>query len=84
MQLFISGLQTKALEVADNETVLSVKELLADSEGIPVEDQVLTFAGQPLEDEETLSSYGIAALSTISADIRLLGGTQHLINISDY
>ena len=75
MQLFISGLQTKALEVADNETVLSVKELLADSEGIPVEDQVLTFAGQPLEDEETLASYGIAALSTISADIRLLGGT---------
>ena len=75
MQLFISGLQTKALEVADNETVLSVKELLADSEGIPVEDQLLTFAGQPLEDEETLSSYGIAALSTISADIRLLGGT---------
>lgn len=76
MQIFINGLQTQALEVADDQTVFAVKELLADSEGVPVEDQVLTFAGQPLEDEETLASYGIAALSTISADIRLLGGEE--------
>jgi small subunit ribosomal protein S30e len=77
MQIFINGLQTQALEVADDQTVLAVKELLADSEGVPVDDQALSFAGQPLEDEQTLASYGIAALSTISADIRLLGGKVH-------
>lgn len=74
MQLFISGLQTSALEVADNETVLSVKEHLANSEGIPVEDQVITFAGCPLENAETLASYGVSALSTLSVDVRMLGG----------
>jgi len=77
MQLFISGLQTSALEVADNETVLSVKEHLANSEGIPVEDQVITFAGCPLENAETLASYGVSALSTLSVDVRMLGGKVH-------
>jgi len=74
MQLFIKGLQTSVLEVSDNESILSVKERLANSDGIPVEDQVLSFAGRPLDDDQTLMAYGVAELSTLSVDVRMLGG----------
>nr|ABX44803.1 putative 40S ribosomal protein RPS30 [Flustra foliacea] len=77
MQLFVKGLQTSVLELAETDTILAVKERLANSDGIPCEDQMLTFAGRPLEDEETLSSYGITDLSTLSVDVRILGGKVH-------
>ena len=74
MQLFVKGLQTSVLDVAETDRVIDVKERLANSDGIPCDDQVLTFAGRPLDDEETLVSYGITDLSTLSVDVRLLGG----------
>lgn len=74
MQLFVQGLQTSVLNVSGEDSILAVKERLSNSDGIPCEDQVLTFAGQPLEDSETLSSYGIVDLSTLSVDVRVLGG----------
>lgn len=78
MQLFINGSHTSVLNVADNETVFSVKERLANSDGIPCEEQMLSFAGRPLEDEDTLSSYGITDLSTLSVDVRMLGGKWYM------
>lgn len=74
MQLFIKGLETTVLEVAEGETVEALKDRLSNSEGIPVEDQVLSYTGRPLEDEETLEAYGITDLSTISVEVRMLGG----------
>lgn len=74
MQLFVNGLQTTVLQVSENDTILSVKEHLANSDGIPVEDQVLTHAGSPLEDSNTLQSYGISDLASLSLEVRLLGG----------
>ncbi|XP_067941708.1 ubiquitin-like FUBI-ribosomal protein eS30 fusion protein [Watersipora subatra] len=77
MQLFVKGLETSVLDVEETDRVIDVKEKLSNSEGIPCEDQVLTFAGRPLDNEETLASYGIASLSTISVDVRMLGGKVH-------
>lgn len=82
MQLFIKGLKTSVLNVEETETVLGVKEKLSNSDGIPCEDQVLSFAGRPLADEETLSSYGLEHLSTISVDVRMLGGNSFLFSVS--
>ena len=75
MQLFVKGLQTSVLEVNENDTVLSVKGHLSNSDGIPCEEQVLMYAGRPLDDEDTLVSYGIGAMSTLSVEVRMLGGT---------
>lgn len=78
MQLFVKGLETSVLEVETTDTVADVKERLANSDGIPCDDQVLTFAGRPLEDEELLVSYGISDLSTLSVDVRMRGGISFL------
>lgn len=84
MQLFIKGLDTTVLEVPETETVESLKDRLCNSEGIAAEDQVLTYAGRPLDDEESLQAYGITDLSTISVEVRMLGGeTCHCITMCD-
>ena len=43
-------------------------------QGIPVDDQRLTFAGKQLEDSRTLSSYDVVNGSTLILMLRLVGG----------
>merc|ERR1711860_19543 len=45
--------------------------------GVSTGNQVLTYAGHALEDENTLSTYDVAAASTISLGLRMLGGKVH-------
>eukprot|EP00775_Hariotina_reticulata_P004258 gene4258-4509_t len=54
-----SGGQKLERETEPSQTVLEVKEALAEECGIPAADQRLIYKGQILKDERTLDSYGI-------------------------
>ena len=53
------------LVVGSNETVYNVKSKIQDKEGIPPEQQHLTFGGRELEEKCTLGDYNILKNSTL-------------------
>uniref|UniRef100_A0A6C0E9Z7 Ubiquitin-like domain-containing protein n=1 Tax=viral metagenome TaxID=1070528 RepID=A0A6C0E9Z7_9ZZZZ len=69
----LSG-KTIVLNVQPNATVLSVKQLIHNREGVAVDDQRLVFVGKQLEDDKTLADYNIASKSTVHLVLRLRGG----------
>ena len=74
MQLFVRGENLHTFDVTGGESVFDLKNELAFAEGIPTDEQVLFFAGKPLDDDLSLLDCGVADLSTLELGLRLLGG----------
>merc|ERR1712126_652666 len=77
MQIFVSGAKTDIYDVSPSIKVGDLKDLIEFRSGVACENQVLTFAGRPLQDERTLSEGDLQEASTIYLGERLLGGKVH-------
>ena len=73
MQLFIQGQELHAVNVSEETTFDHLKSELVVSEGIPAEDQVLSYGGVPLEGD-TLVCEVVPELATLSLTVRVVGG----------
>ena len=77
-QLFLKGqmIPTRQVSVDPAMTVLALKKMIYESEGIPTNKQRLIFVGKQLLDEKTLGDYNIREDSTLQLLLALKGGMQ--------
>ena len=78
LQIFAKTLtgKTLVLEVKPSDCIWEMKAQIEDKEGLSLDHQRLIFAGKELEDEHTLSDYGIGKESTLRLIFRQTGGRQ--------
>ena len=67
MQIFVKTATNKTitLEVEENNTIKNLKAKIQDQEGIAIDQQILTFADQTLNNGNTLSEHNIQTKSTL-------------------
>mmetsp|Transcript_113156 Transcript_113156/g.178009 ORF Transcript_113156/g.178009 Transcript_113156/m.178009 type:complete len:157 (-) Transcript_113156:71-541(-) len=76
MHLFIRDLagRSLALDVTEDTNVGDLKKQIADLQGIPVDEQQLSFGGRSLSSVEGLAACGISDESTLFLSLGLPGG----------
>ena len=74
MPLFVQGSTLHTVDVSDETTVGDLKDILSPSEGIPSDDQLLTYGGIPLEDDNLVCEV-VPEMGTITLTTRIRGGT---------
>ena len=84
-QIFVKtpGGRSVALPVKTTDKIESVKESLAEREGVSVAEQRLLFAGKQLKGERTLGEYGVQRDSTLDLSLGLRGGMQIQVRVHD-
>eukprot|EP00418_Pyrodinium_bahamense_P015067 CAMPEP_0179104970 /NCGR_PEP_ID=MMETSP0796-20121207/48727_1 /TAXON_ID=73915 /ORGANISM="Pyrodinium bahamense, Strain pbaha01" /LENGTH=165 /DNA_ID=CAMNT_0020802943 /DNA_START=88 /DNA_END=585 /DNA_ORIENTATION=- len=73
--------RTISLDVAPDESVERLKAMIRNCEGIPVEQQNLTFIGRQLEDGRALSDYNVRTGSRLLLTLRSHGGMQVFVKV---
>jgi small subunit ribosomal protein S30e len=76
MQIFVQGQSIHAINLTEDYTVVQLKETLYEVEGVPVNQQVLSYGGLPLEDSTLLTDV-VPPLGTVALSARVLGGKVH-------
>ena len=86
MQIFVKTLTGKhiTLEVEPGDSISAVKTKIQEKEGIPSDQQRLTYGGKLLEnDNETLADHHVQKESTLILTLRLPGTAENLKSVSD-
>ena len=80
MPIFVKTLtgRTIVLEVEPSDSILSIKQKIQENEGIPLDQQRLTFAGGSLDDSRTLFDSNIQRESNLQVLLNIRGGSRVL------
>uniref|UniRef100_A0A1W7R9P2 40S ribosomal protein S30 n=1 Tax=Hadrurus spadix TaxID=141984 RepID=A0A1W7R9P2_9SCOR len=76
MQLFLQADELHLIEVPGDKTVAFIKNFIEDVENLPQEDQVISFGGKPLNDDDIVADR-LVENATVDVSVRLRGGKVH-------